>query len=196
MKFTLGLLVCIFLATSSCGGSIVARKNTQKEELIRYCWVDGDKRPKMPEKCPENGVVKIVTWNHTPLVVSSLDEMAGPVLRAIEAWNAWVGFDLFVYSSLNPRADVLIFLGGRHPKWRGSAQHTMIENKLKCGILIFNDGMGDVGTLSHELGHCVGLDHDPSNKHSIMYPNNGRVLPGLENTDKNLIRDRYMKMTL
>lgn len=184
-------LACLF--SLSCGFRTKPSLDwpaPDEKELFSVCWREGLPYALVPEAC-ENP--ETIEWDHSPVVVTSEPDLSGLVVASVDAWNEQLGFELFRWDRLNPDADVIVTRGGPHALYRGLAQHSKnADGSLHCSILIFDDAVYSMDTMIHELGHAVGLEHDPKNRRSVMYPSSaGRYLPDIEPADLRVLRRRY-----
>lgn len=134
-----------------------------------------------------------------PLRVYCSDPLLlGTTIDAVQAWNAWMGVNFLTVSGNSLEADIFIF-GGESFRYNGVTQFyaVPIEQRGKyryahvAKIELYN---GSTETLAHELGHAVGLAHDPGNERSIMHPYSlPRFLPGLEARDRRVLHRVYLK---
>ena len=162
------------------------------DETLEYCVGDADYNGPLlaPTSCDNPEVPK---FDKYPIRVAAYPELVGTTVAAIEVWNDWVGFDLFSYSHYDPEADIIVVPDyNQHPRIRAYASHYKLEQRLRGLITTYPVAFDSVETMAHELGHIVGLAHDPDNIRSIMYPNSGRNVPWLEDIDRAIIRDLYL----
>lgn len=189
-------LVALVLAISLASGCAPATwPSPHESEVLKFCWLPGEPGPRNVLWCNKYGVTKYVQWDHAPLTVSTFTDQDEVLKAAVKTWNFWVGFELFKYDHKNSHADVLIFRQAHYPKNPmviGLAQFVLVNGRQRGAITIYDGGVGSLNTMAHELGHIVGLRHDPDNIHSIMYPTTARHLPQLEGQDRKLLRDRYL----
>jgi len=191
-------ILSLILLSFSCATSAPRAQwpKPNQNEILRYCWEPGAEQPSgwadEHGSC-SSGESWFLQWEGAPVKVTSVSEMEIMTRAAVEEWNFMVGFELFTYKAEDLDAQVILLPGGPHQYWLGVARHFKDENgDLFGGIFIFDGGMESLSTYVHELGHIVGLAHDPDNIHSIMYPSSARVLPSLEKKDRDLLRRRYL----
>lgn len=129
---------------------------------------------------------------HRGLVVDS-------VMRDV---NAQLGFEAFTWADDGMNYQVEIVLGvPRDATWADAGGDAIVVSRQgraeRCHVRTSNTGtdamLGLV--LAHELGHCLGLDHDDYDA-SIMRPVQRQVvdlaaLPRFSDFDTGLIRSRY-----
>lgn len=182
------LLLILSLCLIGCSPTYPEAKwpGENGKELLKICWDNG--RALSEHACQDP---KYVEWDHAPLTVSADPSIAGMVLQSVKAWNEILGFRLFIYKKLDAEADIIFARGGAHPTIRGVTMFFKPGNRMRAGILMFDDAVNSMGTYLHELGHAVGLRHDARDTRSIMYPNNGRYFPRVQVIDKKLLIDRY-----
>ncbi len=97
------------------------------------------------------------------------------MLHALDTWNVWLGSEVFVPAE-SGHPDVL--LGVRpwpdHPDWRtaGVTRFTYEYYGMKwwTDVLLYGQYSLSHETIMHELGHVLGLDHDPDDERSLMFP--------------------------
>lgn len=120
--------------------------------------------------------------------------------RAVYATNARLGFDAFVPEYTGERCDVRVTLGvPAEPGWMdpgGDALLTAGTGGVSCDVRTSNvhGELLDL-TLQHELGHCLGLDHDDYEQ-SIMRPvqretPDRQLPPWITDHDRELLRGLY-----
>lgn len=125
-----------------------------------------------------------------------LEEHRSSLEHAIDVTNARIGFPVFVATAA--RCDVRATFGAPvEPGWRDPGGDARWAGTFPpCEIATANVH-GEVQTLviQHELGHCLGLDHD-SFERSIMRPTQSetpdRALPPwFSDVDREAVRRRY-----
>lgn len=173
--------------------------SVDKSEIVHACWGTPESNGWAPMRfCMPGGSTTPIVWAKAPLVVSSDSITALPVMRAVDVWNEWVGFKLLVYDANTTEADILVLYGGsRGPSLDALGmtifQKRASDNKIRSFIPIFNAGLPHPDTYLHELGHAIGLSHDPDNHRSIMFTSlQGMFAPGLEKKDRALLRRKYL----
>ena len=165
---------------------------SESKELVKVCWSPTIGIAQIPSSCDKP---EAIVWPSAPLVVYANTNMYLRTLHAIGVWNTELGFEMFVLKPFLAaplaQADVLVVQGGVHRRWLGvtSWRKRPVSKALQSIVVIFSAGGPD--TLVHELGHAIGLAHDPDDFRSIMYPNNSRPLPKIQTQDLAVLRRLY-----
>lgn len=115
-----------------------------------------------------------ITWPALPLTVTyALDDGAydQSLAAALAYWNSELGFTAFVAAPAGDlSADVQVISGSATDPGLGAAYHVVVAGQLTAVIEL--RAPGDVSEVyrvfSHELGHVLGLAHDPGET-SIMH---------------------------
>lgn len=164
-------------------------------ELLYWCVPEGDGIWEVSEREPE-GCENISRgeWKSYPVVVSALDDsLEKETIEAITYFNARLGFDLFQYEQGNLVADIQVFTAGDHPRAAAQAVLYTYEARMRGMVLVYN-GFEDrdrSDVMVHELGHLVGLKHDPEDRLSLMYPWSASRLASLTAEDIKVLRQLY-----
>lgn len=137
----------------------------------------------------------IATWDHLPVLVIAEDSLAEETSEAVEAWNSWLGFDVFRYDpKCNDKCDVVVFRNGDLPGVAAMAGFLTIEGRQVGTVRVFNglesDDRSDI--MAHELGHLLSLRHDADNPRSVMHPSSSPRVPYLEQRDRKALRRKYV----
>ena len=93
---------------------------------------------------PTNGIVRI----HSEL--TNVPEPRN-LVKSLSYWNSYQYFNIWVVSSLPPTSDGNTLLGYAQFPWSGSMSTD--------GVAIISDHFKDGKTLTHEVGHWLGLRH-------------------------------------
>lgn len=160
---------------------------------------------------------------HEHAWLSEGDDRFGAIGDAIRTFNTRAGWEVFVWAGHHQDGDIEVTLGapvdspwsdppahfGEFMEWANHdtpggnsfmARPGYGAGNMLCIIHTFNvSGPGDLESLvlQHELGHCLGLAHDPFES-SIMYTplaatEDGVFPPWLTDSDRDLLRRTYQR---
>ena len=129
---------------------------------------------------------RMVVLDSAPVSVCMEPAIEEMTHLAMNRWNQWLGARVF--KSGCEDADVFVVYRPNNGPWNGITYFLKGNKRL----VVMHRAIG--ATLVHELGHTLGLDHDPDNPYSIMYPNSlNRVAGELEPKDRAILREIYVK---
>lgn len=136
---------------------------------------------------------QIVDWGSLPIRLAIDESYPGEgeaVLKAVRVWNGWLGTDVFYVTPVDP--DVVVQMGELSILGpAGRADHTRRFGKLKFTVTLFGEEYANrVSIVTHELGHVLGLAHDPGRHRSVMDPGGDWYMPWI--TDKDCVALRRM----
>lgn len=163
--------------------------------LMRVCW----SRFNTAVYDCKNG--EEIAWPQEsfPLEVQT-DGRIGEVQTSIDLINSQVGCDLLAYQEASGQepADISITseaVMSRGDERGGSTWHLRDGDRLRARIELYAAGSMAQRVLIHELGHALGLAHDPFTA-SIMYPtqydSTGRLeTVMLTDSDRSLLHRLY-----
>ena len=118
--------------------------------------------------------------------------------------NSRLGFRALQWTDDSSSADISVrigeaqVVGSSMGDANGDASHFVRDGSLRCEIRTWNTGTVEMldKVLTHEMGHGLGLAHDPDYEGSAMYPTvtpDGARLTRLRITDhdRGLLRELY-----
>lgn len=125
-------------------------------------------------------------WQDEPYAELPLAVWADPSIEpqelqwAIDTWNETCGYEVFSFVSEPLRANVLAGLAPLGSNLNGVTY--LIPGKSPSVVQL--NTWFRYETFLHELGHAAGLDHDPDDRRSIMYPtSSGRYMTRIQPID-------------
>jgi len=181
----------------------------QEPTFMPVCWEPrGDKQiahysPDGSElPCPTGATT--ITWPHTPLRIfiawePDYEDLGPDVQAGIDLWNRNItDHDIFVPAATAQGADVLLRFGSVGDPGLAATSHKIIEGRLhstvECRRCVAS-GQTYL-TVAHDLGHVLGLAHDPQ-RVSIMHrsqqplSSNAFEVKFVTSKDKQALKERY-----
>ena len=150
----------------------------------------------------ENGFVdSSLRWADTPIPVSCREIREGgcsELRDAVATWNRQIGHDLF---EMRDDAVIRVTVGVAYDaqEWDSPGGQFRLHRQgstfTSCDIETSNTGQTAVlsRVLMHELGHCMGLEHDGWSG-SVMFPvQSPNAYPHVSDHDQTLIRNEYFR---
>ena len=153
------------------------------------------------------------SWNHTPLVVVGVDPSPGGLRShnqedletAVRNVNQRLGFQMLRLAGVQePERDIVVEFEAAYDAdtWDAPGGHYQLRSQgatyTACEVaLALVHGEVQLLSLEHELGHCMGLAHDPqTNGVSIMVPTltetpDGQIPRWITDDDKKALRSKY-----
>lgn len=167
-----------------------------EEELLYWCVSLEGRWPVSEEPMPDcETEVSRGQWERLPITVNAEPDLVSETLEAIEYFNNQVGFGLFEFQAANALPDIVVVVAGDHWYAAAEAAQLTIGGKHHGAVLVYNgleeDDRADI--MVHELGHLVGLRHDPDSWLSIMYPSAASRVASLERIDIDALRALYLR---
>lgn len=163
--------------------------------LMRVCW---NQFNSAVYDC-DNGSEIVWPAGSIPLDVRT-DGYIGEVQSAVDLINAQVGCDLLVFDdrSTSSPSDITITseaVMSRGDERGGAAWHLRDTDRLRARIELYAAGSLAQRVIIHELGHALGLAHDPF-AGSIMYATQRDDSGDLSvirftDSDRHLLHDLY-----
>ena len=173
MKTKICLLAALFIFS---GFQVLSQARWDIKESDPTVWVkfcddineiefDEDDINDLPDEDPLDGVTPTMT-NILASVLDDFNEVNASYLR-LEVYTD------DVEDEAKDRTIDVCLQNSNNPFEGGHALPIIEEGKLTgCEIVMIEDVEDDLGnflsTLTHEIGHCIGLDHPQETRHSIM----------------------------
>ncbi len=183
MKYVLALLVVLSSACAAVKPSEPAAEKIDPTERTTWdiCvgenWKPVELPPdEPPYQAPCKAPQKLrYASRPVPLYSYGPEPIAGVLGRsAALQWNAWLGFEVFVYTDEdvpdNFQSGVIVYVPTPSELVLGQAFPVKTESSWVCVAGVLVTDVNVYRTATHEVGHCLGLSHDSENKGSIMYP--------------------------
>ncbi len=119
----------------------------------------------------------VTLQSHYKITTLFMDSMSGLGLKnAADAWNNAIGDPNFITYTTDPdEANIWVSTLPIQDIVEGLNIYTINGimfplGKQKCFIIMNEHKRYNVETMTHEIGHCLSLAHQPWDKTSIMYP--------------------------
>lgn len=175
--------------------------NSGEPGLMSVCWQPDGQSNFDTRTCAAPQEIK---WprSNIPLSVSGGDDPDEELRKSVDFVNSQVGCSVMKISNNNPlRADVSVMFDTPVETGTGDVQGSTTfrrdaVGRVKAFISIAAESQSPellLKVVVHELGHAIGLAHDPENLLSIMRPvqTSGLEIIGFSDHDKSLLNKMY-----
>lgn len=169
-----------------------------RDEFLWYCDRNGPDQDgvwQVQGDAPDCEKPFLPTWESLPLQVYAEEQFAEETLRAVEAWNAWMGVEVFRVTSDWQAANVVVGEQKHlHPAVVAWVYHGTYLGEHVAQVNVSRTDLFDAETAAHELGHVMGLSHDfgPGDQFSVMSYGSG--LLQLEPRDRSALLRLYGRL--
>lgn len=151
-----------------------------------------------PPHTPPCEAPQKLRYGTLPVPLYSAGEGPFPELLARSSalqWNAWLGFEFLRYDPAaipdETQNAILVFVGQPSDILLGQAFPMRSEKGWVCGAGVFYTASDVHRTVTHEVGHCLGLAHDRDTETSVMHPHVTEGPYALTAADRFALRDLY-----
>jgi hypothetical protein len=194
MKVQIGVGALVLVA--AIAGITYGVVTHQEPGLLKVCWTETETAD---YQCA-NGAELVWKGSSIPLSVAT-DGLIGEVQTAIDIVNVQIGCEILEYVDYNSRGplpDISITSNGlmsSATRRGGITWHLRDKGRIRSRIELYAAGDAAQMIIVHELGHAMGLAHDPD-PGSIMRasqpdPTLGLRLIRFTDSDRELLSDLY-----
>lgn len=136
-----------------------------------------------------------INWGKLPIrlhIDPSYPDRGKTVLQAVRVWNGWLGTDVFFVTQNPVGADVVVrYQMGNLWDPAGMAEHVLRNGRPAFTVTMYGAYHNSTVIVAHELGHVMGLAHDPGRVRSVMHPSGEWYVPWLTKKDCRRLRQKY-----
>ena len=177
--------LAVLVAVAACAAR--PAKSAPEPTLMQHCYIEG-----MPVEVPVCSDPRPVPWPSLPIKVFIDPDYPNPefVGAAALSWNFYLGAEVFVPAKDLGDADIVVRYYPPNPltNWAGLTSWRVVDGRAFVLISLYGEYNHHVQVIEHELGHALGLEHDPDKKRSIMYPSADFDRPTLTDADLAALR--------
>jgi len=189
------LAVVAVISVLALAGVIIGVATHTEPGLMRVCWTN------LGSAVYDCDSGEEIVWSRSALPFEvETDGYVGEVQTSIDLINTQVGCDLLTYREATGSEPADISITSEAAMSRGdgrggSTWHLRDGDRLRARVELYAAGSMAQRVLVHELGHALGLAHDPFPA-SIMYPtqydNTGRLETVMfTDSDRSLLHRLY-----
>lgn len=190
------LLSLVLLVSCSCSATLSVQnapvdKDPNEPGFWSMCYdVEGN----IKDFAGECDDAQEINWGKLPVrlhIEPSYPDRAA-VLKAVRVWNTWLGTDVFLVTANPVGADIVMhYTMGQLLDPAGRADHVLRNGRPFFTVTMFGVYAGNPLIITHELGHTLGLAHDPGRERSVMHPSGEWYVPWLTAKDCRGLRNKY-----
>lgn len=133
-----------------------------------------------------------LTWSLPIKVAGSGYADTSAISFAAEAWNQWLGVDVFTPAAEGQEPDLIILaVPEKNPVFAGYTDAQIVAGRPRGVVYMYVGYHHRVDIIAHELGHVLGLAHDAKKPWSVMDGQPSWILSTLTLADCRALAEKY-----